>query len=103
VTAEQLVGGRGEFGLVVDNPIPTVRIRGSDVCLSRRKFQGKPSNLFVSDPLLRPSLREVSTCMNCFKRGRNWGGSLYVHTIEKNRKRRPRGSHFGWTDELFLI
>jgi|688.fasta_scaffold672740_1 hypothetical protein len=42
VTADQLVGGRGEFGLVVDNPIPTVCIKGSDVYLSRLRHQGKP-------------------------------------------------------------
>lgn len=41
-TADQLVGGRGEFGLVADNLVPTVCVKGSHVYLSRLRHQGKP-------------------------------------------------------------
>jgi hypothetical protein len=40
-TSDAIPGGRGEFGLTVDNPIPTVCVKGSNVYLSRLRYLGR--------------------------------------------------------------
>ena len=39
---DKIPGGRGEFGLCVDNPVPTVCVNGSNVYLSRLRVNGSP-------------------------------------------------------------
>lgn len=39
---DKIPGGRGEFGLCVDNPVPTVCVNGSNVYLSRLRRNGSP-------------------------------------------------------------
>ena len=41
-TQDKIVGGMGEYGMSVDNPIPTVCVKGSEVYLSRLRFNGRP-------------------------------------------------------------
>lgn len=40
-TQDKIVGGIGEYGMSVDNPIPTVCVKGSEVYLSRLRFNGR--------------------------------------------------------------
>lgn len=39
--SDTIQGGYGQYGLVASNPIPTVCVRGSDVYLSRLRFDGR--------------------------------------------------------------
>jgi hypothetical protein len=38
---DQILGGIGEFGMSENNPIPTVCVNGSNVYLSRLRFNGR--------------------------------------------------------------
>ncbi len=41
-TQDKIAGGIGEYGMSASNPIPTVCVKGSEVYLSRLRFNGRP-------------------------------------------------------------